>query len=365
MHWLQTLDAELFRFINLTLVNPVLDMGMPLASHNALFGPLVLLAAVLLVWRGRARGVLCVLMLALILPLGEGMVCNILKHAIARPRPYAALPDVHRPGSNASSDNMAPAPSPQVVQTTPPSYPPGSLTSMPSSHAANWFAATMILFIYYRRSVWFMLPAALVVSFSRIYNGVHYPGDVLVGAVLGAGYAAAGVWSLNAFWQWAGRKWFPLWWTALPSLMAPPLRAQSAEDEEMPPADSAPHATVDQHWLRLGYIWIAACLLGRLAYIASGTIQLGEDEAYQWLWSKHLALSYYSKPPLIAYTQWLGTFLWGDTAFGVRFFAPVIGAALGGALGGTAGLLTDRNMTLNKGQQLEIELDRPLEVPWR
>jgi membrane-associated phospholipid phosphatase len=328
MHWLQTLDAELFRFINLTLVNPVLDMGMPLASHNALFGPLVLLAAVLLVWRGRARGVLCVLMLALILPLGEGMVCNILKHAIARPRPYAALPDVHRPGSNASSDNMAPAPSPQVVQTTPPSYPPGSLTSMPSSHAANWFAATMILFIYYRRSVWFMLPAALVVSFSRIYNGVHYPGDVLVGAVLGAGYAAAGVWSLNAFWQWAGRKWFPLWWTALPSLMAPPLRAQSAEDEEMPPADSAPHATVDQHWLRLGYIWIAACLLGRLAYIASGTIQLGEDEAYQWLWSKHLALSYYSKPPLIAYTQFLGTSLWGDTAFGVRFFAPVIAAVL-------------------------------------
>ena len=70
------------------------------------------------------------------------------------------------------------------------------------------------------------------------------------------------------------------------------------------------------------------CLLARLAYIASGTIQLSEDEAYQWLWSKHLALSYYSKPPLIAYTQFLGTSLWGDTAFGVRFFSPVIAAIL-------------------------------------
>jgi membrane-associated phospholipid phosphatase len=328
MHWLQTLDAELFRFLNLTLANPVLDVGMPYASHNALFGPLLLVAAALLLWKGRARGVLCVLMLALILPLGDGTVCNTLKNAIGRPRPYAVLPDVRRPGSSASSDSMAPPAPSREGQTSLSSLPPGSLTSMPSSHAANWFAATMILFIYYRRSVWFMLPAALVVSFSRIYNGVHYPGDVLVGAVLGAGYAAAGVWSLNAFWQWAGRKWFPLWWTALPSLMAPPLRAQSAEDEEMPPADSAPHATVDQHWLRLGYIWIAACLLGRLAYIASGTIQLGEDEAYQWLWSKHLALSYYSKPPLIAYTQFLGTSLWGDTAFGVRFFAPVIAAVL-------------------------------------
>src|SRR5664280_2123760 len=213
---------------------------MPLASHNALFGPLVLLAGVLLLWKGRARGALCVLMLAVILPLGDGMICNTLKHAIGRPRPYAALPDVHRPGSSAGSDSMAPtAPSPEG-QTTPPSYPPGSLTSMPSSHAANWFAATMILLIYYRRSVWFMLPAAIVVGFSRIYNGVHYPGDVLVGAVLGAGYTAAGVWSLNALWQWAGQKWFPLWWTALPSLMAPSPRGEAAEDEEMAPEDFTP-----------------------------------------------------------------------------------------------------------------------------
>jgi membrane-associated phospholipid phosphatase len=328
MHWLQTLDTGLFRFINHTLVNPVLDVGMPFASHNPLFGPLLLLALVLLVWKGRARGALCVLMLAVILPLGDGMVCNTLKHAIERPRPWAALPDVHRPGSSSSSDSMSPPAPSQEAPTAPPTYPPGSLTSMPSSHAANWFAATMILFIYYRRSVWFMLPAALVVSFSRIYNGVHYPSDVIVGAVLGAGYAAAGVWSLNALWQWAGQKWFPLWWKTLPSLLAPSLRVASAEDEEERPAGSTPHATVDQHWLRLGYIWIAACLLGRLAYIASGIIQVGQDESYQWLWSKHLALSYYSKPPLIAYTQFLGTSLWGDNAFGIRFFAPVIAAVL-------------------------------------
>jgi 4-amino-4-deoxy-L-arabinose transferase-like glycosyltransferase len=86
---------------------------------------------------------------------------------------------------------------------------------------------------------------------------------------------------------------------------------------------------LDQHWLRLGYLVLAVLLLARLAYIGSAIIELSRDEAYQWLWSKHLALSYYSKPPLIAYTQFLGTFLWGDTAFGVRFFAPVISAFLG------------------------------------
>lgn len=43
----------------------------------------------------------------------------------------------------------------------------------------------------------------------------------------------------------------------------------------------------------------------------------------------------------------------------------LIGAAAGAALGGTAGALSDRNLTLNKGQQLELQLDRPLEVPMR
>jgi hypothetical protein len=66
----------------------------------------------------------------------------------------------------------------------------------------------------------------------------------------------------------------------------------------------------------------------RLAYLASGTIELSNDEAYQWLWSKHLALSYYSKPPGIAFIQFAGTLLWGDTQFGVRFFSPVFAALL-------------------------------------
>lgn len=43
----------------------------------------------------------------------------------------------------------------------------------------------------------------------------------------------------------------------------------------------------------------------------------------------------------------------------------IIGAAAGGALGGGASLLTDRNLKLEKGQQLEVRLDRPLQVPLR
>jgi hypothetical protein len=81
-------------------------------------------------------------------------------------------------------------------------------------------------------------------------------------------------------------------------------------------------------WLPLGYGLIAALLLLRLAFIASGTIELSKDEAYQWLWSKHLALSYYSKPPGIALIQFAGTSIWGDRQFGVRFFSPIFAAVL-------------------------------------
>ncbi len=68
--------------------------------------------------------------------------------------------------------------------------------------------------------------------------------------------------------------------------------------------------------------------MARWCYIASGIIGLSEDEAYQWLWSKHLALSYFSKPLGIAFIQWAGTAIGGDTDFGVRFFSPLSAAIL-------------------------------------
>jgi 4-amino-4-deoxy-L-arabinose transferase-like glycosyltransferase/membrane-associated phospholipid phosphatase len=317
MQWLQSLDSDLFRFINHTLVNPFFDDVMPFASGNDFFHPAVVILGILLIWKGGVKGFLCVVMLAMIVPVGDALVGQ-MKNAVGRDRPFLALHDVHLLVGGTSSK------------------------SMPSGHAANWFAATMVAFIYYRRSALVMLPLALLVSFSRIYNGVHYPGDVLAGAALGAGFAVASLWLLDSIWSWAGSKWFPMWWERLPSLVAlktgPPAGEKEGFEElaapppvrgQAPKGFRAPHVSIDDHWLRLGWVCIGVLLLLRLGYIASKIIQLSEDEAYQWVWSKHLAPSYYSKPPLIAYTQFLGTFLWGDNAFGVRFFSPVITAIMG------------------------------------
>jgi 4-amino-4-deoxy-L-arabinose transferase-like glycosyltransferase/membrane-associated phospholipid phosphatase len=314
MQWFQTLDAELFRFINHTLINPFFDQLMPFASGNDYFHPALVILGILLIWKGGVRGLMCVLMLALIVPMGDGL-STLMKNAVGRDRPFLTLPDVHLLVGKSSS------------------------YSMPSGHAANWFAGTMVAFLYYRRSIWIMLPIAILVSYSRIYNGVHYPSDVVAGAIVGAGQAVAAIWLFETIWGWAGRKWFPIWWGQMPSLVTFKPTSESSEEEldspeppktrgVAPAGFRAPHVTMDEHWLRLGYVCIAALLLVRLIYIGTKVIQLSEDEAYQWVWSKHLALSYYSKPPLIAYTQFLGTSLWGDNAFGVRFFSPIIAAII-------------------------------------
>lgn len=58
-----------------------------------------------------------------------------------------------------------------------------------SSHAANTFGLAMFVFLLFRqhtRMVRWIFVWALLVSYSRIYLGVHYPGDIIAGGVVGA-----------------------------------------------------------------------------------------------------------------------------------------------------------------------------------
>jgi 4-amino-4-deoxy-L-arabinose transferase-like glycosyltransferase/membrane-associated phospholipid phosphatase len=307
--WLTSIDIAAFRFINGAMANPFFDWLMPIFAGNAWFWPALIVCGITTIWRGGVRGRLCVLMLAIVIPVGDGWISNTLKYAVARPRPCLALNEVNLP----MRQHHALDADSEYRRGCSPSG------SFPSGHTTNWFAATMVLAMYFRRVWKWTLPMAVLVGFSRIYNGVHYPGDVLGGAIVGAGYAAVLVWSVDALWRALGKKWFPAWHQRLPSLL--PVRTPTVNPVRLPA-----QPTPDFHWLRLGCIVIAVVLLGRLVLLALGDLELSEDEAYQWLWSKHLALSYFSKPPLIAYVQWLGTTLFGDSEFGVRFFSPVCAA---------------------------------------
>ena len=77
------------------------------------------------------------------------------------------------------------------------------------------------------------------------------------------------------------------------------------------------------------YLILATCgiVLLMVARIATGAVApLAFDEAYYWLWSRHLAGGYFDHPPMVAFVIRLGTLIAGDTELGVRLVSALLAA---------------------------------------
>jgi undecaprenyl-diphosphatase len=173
---LQHFDTVLFLFFNHAIANPVFDAVFPLATNGAFWVIPGIAAALVFIYFQRKRGAVILLLMAITVSVSDPVCNRVIKQIVPRMRPCDER--VHIDGARFLIGRK------------------GS-RSFPSSHAMNMFAQAMLLTLLYRRK-WIGITAfsfAAFIGFSRIYVGVHYPFDVLAGAVFGmvTGCAVYGV----------------------------------------------------------------------------------------------------------------------------------------------------------------------------
>ena len=158
------MDATLFRAIN-SAHTPALDAVMLGVSWLGYFsGIWFVLGAPALGWpRGRAVAFRMCLAVALTQAVASGVV----KPLVGRVRP-----------------SHTPAMAARVLETQPPSS-----ASFPSGHAATAVAGAMAAARVVPRASWARWGLATLMAYSRVYVGVHYPSDLLAGALLGVACA--------------------------------------------------------------------------------------------------------------------------------------------------------------------------------
>ena len=159
-HW----DHEFFLFLN-SFHNPFWDYIMTLFTITQVWIPFYLIILAIIVKKYERKSLLIILSVILLILFAD-QFAGILKHSIKRLRP--------------SQD-------PEISLLAHLFYNTGGLYGFVSAHSANAlsFATFSILLFKNRLYTIFIIPWAIMIAYTRIYLGVHYPGDVLGGAILG------------------------------------------------------------------------------------------------------------------------------------------------------------------------------------
>jgi len=166
LEWLDQIDRSILYIINDTLANPIFDLFFTTITNEHLWAIPVLIGLLALIVRGGRRGQIAAVLVLITASATDATVVQIIKPAIARLRPSHALGD---------TINLL--------------VPKGGRYGFVSAHAANIFAGTTVLSYFYTQWKKPLLFLAFSVALSRVYVGVHYPGDMLFGGLFGYGMA--------------------------------------------------------------------------------------------------------------------------------------------------------------------------------
>ena len=151
------------------LRTPIGDVVVPLITRLGDAGIIWIILTVLLLIIPKTRKTGVIMMAAL---LADVLLCNVvIKNLVARTRPYEVV------------DGL------KLLIEKQSDY------SFPSGHTGSSFASAIVLWKELPRKYGVMaLIVAVLIAYSRLYVGVHYPSDVLAGVVIGTVLALVSVW---------------------------------------------------------------------------------------------------------------------------------------------------------------------------
>ncbi|MDF3078520.1 MAG: phosphatase family protein [Sphingobacteriaceae bacterium] len=161
-------DQKLFHAINSGLANHFFDFLMPLLRNRFLWLPLYLFLIIFLIRNYGKRGITIIVFLLITFALCDSFTSSVIKPAVDRLRP-CNQPDL--------KDGVR-----SLIAC-------GTGYSFPSSHAANHTGIAVFLITLFWRKWKSIIPLAMLwafsICFAQVYVGVHFPLDVLCGALIG------------------------------------------------------------------------------------------------------------------------------------------------------------------------------------
>ncbi len=162
--FLYSIDVSVLYFFNHTLSTPVLNrfFGIITNVNNWYIAYLILLG--ISFTKGGRKGKMAVVGVLILILVTDQFGARVLKEWVGRIRPCNALPDVITPlGCNGTF-------------------------SFPSNHALNNFAAAVFFYKIFPKLKWLLLITASLIAVSRVYMGLHYPSDIVGGAIIGSAF---------------------------------------------------------------------------------------------------------------------------------------------------------------------------------
>ncbi len=158
-------DTEVFKAINgLANHSRIIDLvGIFLAHYLPYLLGVILL--IFLFWpKNNSKNKIMVFIAIASAIISRFVVKTIILFFYNRPRPYITLPSAHKLISISASEN---------------------LQSFPSGHAIFFFALSTVVYNFNKKLGIFFFICSILICIARVFVGVHWPSDILGGAVLG------------------------------------------------------------------------------------------------------------------------------------------------------------------------------------